>query len=93
MTRKGCCRLVKKNECVFCEIELMFDKEKGFYWCPDCGGEWWPGPSDYDINTIWKDEQQLKRRMSKPGSGNKQSRRKKKEKQTKGLASERFKLE
>jgi len=30
-------------ECIFCDTPLYFNEQHGFYKCPDCGGEWWPG--------------------------------------------------
>jgi len=34
--------------CLICKaygwtVRLNFNREHGFWWCPDCGGEWWPG--------------------------------------------------
>ena len=67
----------KKLECIFCDVQLIFNEEHGFYRCPDCGGEWWPDPSNYDVITLWRDEQVYKKTMSKLGGGSSSSGRKK----------------
>ena len=66
-------------ECIFCDVPLIFNEQHGFWKCPDCGGEWWPGPSDpeYGITTLWRDEQAYKRSISKPGGGSRSAGRKK----------------
>ena len=89
---------VKKQitlECIFCDTPLHFNEEHGFYKCPDCGGEWWPGPSDpeYGITTLWRDEQAYKKSISKPGGGSRTKGRKRQEKSHKKLTTERYGLE
>ncbi len=79
-----------KLECIWCDVQLIFNQEHGFYKCPDCGGEWWPGPPDYDIKTLWQDEQRYKKSMSKPGGGSRSSGRKKEKKKS---IHERFRIE
>ena len=66
-------------ECLFCDMKLIFNSDHGFYKCPECGGEWWPGPPGYgdDILTLWRDEQRYKKSISKRGGGIKIKRRKK----------------
>lgn len=78
-------------ECPFCDIKLQFNSEHGFYRCPDCGGEWWPGRVDYDIAMLWRDEQAYKRMISKPGGGSRNAGRKREK--PKPLATDRYKLE
>ena len=66
-------------ECFWCDVPLKFNEQHGFYKCPDCGGEWWPGPSDpeYGIEDLWRDEQAYKRSISKCGGGSRRAGRKK----------------
>ena len=75
--------LPDKIECFFCNVPLQFNEEHGFYKCPDCGGEWWPGPTDYGIKNLWRDEQRFKKRMSKKTGGSSKIGRKKEEKKKK----------
>lgn len=70
-------------ECPFCDVKLIFINEYGFYKCPDCGGEWWPGRDDYDVITLWRDEQAYKKSMAKKGGASGRSGKKKKVKSTK----------
>ena len=82
-------------ECFWCDVPLIFNEQHGFYKCPDCGGEWWPGPSDpeYGITTLWRDEQRYKKSISKPGGGNRRAGRKRQDNIKKKLVSERYELE
>ncbi len=66
-----------KFECIWCDVPLLFNVEHGYYKCPDCGGEWWPGPSDYGVSTLWRDEQRYKKSISKQGGGSNNAGRKK----------------
>jgi len=72
-------------ECIFCDVPLYFNKQHGFYKCPDCGGEWWPGPADpeYGITTLWRDEQAYKKSISKPGGGSRTKSKKNRKDSTK----------
>ena len=84
----------KQIVCVHCDITLVFHHDHGYYKCPDCGGEWWPGPTDYDVATLWKEEQRYKKSMSKLGGGSRQTgRRNPKKDAKKRTATERFQLE
>ncbi len=65
-----------KFQCIWCDVTLRFNEEHAFYWCPDCGGQWWPGPTNYGVGTLWKDEQRYKKSLSKPGGGGSSSGRK-----------------
>lgn len=82
-------------ECIFCDTPLYFNEQHGFYKCPDCGGEWWPGPADpeYGITTLWRDEQRYKRSISKPGGGSRTKGRKRQNNIKKKLITERYELE
>ena len=37
--------MAKSNQvdCIFCDIPLVHDHDRGHYKCPDCGGTWVPG--------------------------------------------------
>ena len=76
------CLLKGKLNCFWCDIDLIFNQENGYYKCPDCGGEWWPGKVNYSVVTLWRDEQAYKKMMSTPGGGSSSSRRKKDKKNT-----------
>ena len=82
-------------ECFWCDVLLQFNEQHGFYKCPDCGGEWWPGPSDpeYGITTLWNDEQAYKRSISKPGGGSRRAGKKRQKNIKKKLITERYELE
>lgn len=82
-------------ECIFCDVPLIFNEQHGFYKCPDCGGEWWPGPSDpeYGINSLWRDEQAYKRSISKRGGGSRRAGKKRQNNIKKKLITERYELE
>lgn len=82
-------------ECIWCDAPLHFNAQHGFYKCPNCGGEWWPGPADpeYGIQTLWRDEQAYKKSISKPGGGSRTKGRKRQEKSHKKLTTERYGLE
>jgi len=82
-------------ECFWCDVPLQFNEQHGFWKCPDCGGEWWPGPSDpeYGITTLWRDEQAYKRSISKRGGGSRRAGKKRQKNIKKKLITERYKLE
>lgn len=82
-------------ECPFCDVKLIYYTEHGYYKCPDCGGEWWPGPSDedYGIMTLWRDEQRYKKSISKLGGGSRKAGRKRQKKIYKKLTTEHYELE
>lgn len=84
-----------KLECIFCDVPLQFNEEHGFWLCPDCGGEWWPGSSDpyHEVVTLWRDEQRYKRSISRPGGGSRSVGRKREKKAIKKTITERYRLE
>lgn len=81
------------ERCFICKVELEFNQVHGFYKCPDCGGEWWPGPPEYGHINLWEDEQRYKKSISKQGSGSQQSKRKRKEKPGCRVMSERYRID
>lgn len=67
--------------CRTCGAEMRGSPRYAF--CPDCGGAylagkgWIEGNRYYGITGLWQAEQAYKRRLSKPGGGNKTRRRRK----------------
>lgn len=76
------CLAREEPECPFCDVKLVFNDEHGYYKCPDCGGEWWPGSVAYDVVTLWRDEQAYKKMLRKPGGGSNSSGRKRGKQET-----------
>ena len=79
------CLLKVEPECPFCDVKLRFNDEHGYYKCHDCGGEWWPGRVDYDVATLWRDEQTYKKMMAGHGGGSNSAGRKKEKPKLKKL--------
>jgi Zn-finger nucleic acid-binding protein len=81
-----------KAICFVCKVKLIFNNTHGFYYCPDCGGEWWPGNPGHGLKTVWDDEQRYKKSISKPGGCSRNGKDRDKKQKIK-LMTERYQLE
>jgi len=75
-------------KCFWCEVNLVKIEPGGnmsMYWyCPDCGGRWFPGTTEEsEAEILWNDEQAYKKALAKKGGNSKKAGRKREEKKVK----------
>lgn len=77
--------MVEEMRCPKCQSTMTQKNETGDWWlCLCCGGEFLIESREITpkmILEVWKDEQEYKRQISKPGSHSQSSRRRKKKRQ------------